>query len=631
MSPLCLPRAAHKRLPFAFHVLLLALLQPPLSQANQLNILPSEIVKAETRWRFSENATLDEEQWVQRRALSDEGAVQIGRQRFSFNTELEDFSILEAYTLKADGRKLLVHPDEVLVQRGLAVGGTAVSLPSVEMHQLTYPDVQKGDSVVWRYRKKSMRTALPGWASAARFAYPWESVLQEQVRIESPQALRLHVFAAGYDARKNQEDGLDVWIIEGKHQAFPIEQNWADSLQWLPRVYATTLPDHEAWALRFAEPIRQKSETTPAVRALAQRITKGHATSHEKARAVYDWIRSNIRYVAVHAGVGGYVPHEVEDILRKRYGDCKDQTLLMIALLKAVGIEAAPALLYTAPEYALPELPVGTDHVIVYIPELDLFADATASTIPFGSLPWNAADKPAVVAMAEGSHRMRTPAFRADDNRLIVKSVWQIARDGSADAVIEVEGSGNAATLLQDRLQQIPAGMGSVAVQRILETSRLSGRGFIHFPAVQRERQQQSMRLDLENVRNLIVDPAAGSLAPHPALNLPLYILSNMGNYAAEARRHPMTCTPVRLREDFELNLDPGFDILRIPKDAREEHADGIVFEARYTVNGNRLSGWRELILDHGRHSCNVDQYKERRAVMQRIDQHLRGSVLYTQ
>jgi len=88
----------------------------------------------------------------------------------------------------------------------------------------------------------------------------------------------------------------------------------------------------------------------------------------------------------------------ISEILRTRYGDCKDHQLLFQTLLKAVDIEAVPALINAAaPQFELQDLPVGFDHVITYIPSLQLFADATASPIPFGHLPWSDADRPAAV------------------------------------------------------------------------------------------------------------------------------------------------------------------------------------------------------------------------------------------
>lgn len=602
------------------------------AQANvDLGVFPSEIVESESHWRFFENTTQQSELRVQRRALTDQGALQIGKQQFSYNKDLEQLDLLEAYTLKASGQKIEVLPQNIQVQSGIVESGNGHSWPGVEVRQVAFPDVQKGDSVVWRYRRTTHQPALSGWASEFAFAYPWESVHRQVITIEAPQDLKLNVFAEHFQSQKTVVGGQDVWRIEGSHAAYPLEHNSANSLTWLPRVYASTLPSHEVWAERFSEKAMAKALVTPAIAQLAREVAQGLSSDKDKAQAAYDWIRKNLRYVAVYMGVGGYVPNDVENILRNRYGDCKDHVLLMIALLKAMGIEAVPALMNTTPEYALPELPVGFNHVIVYLPTLQQFADPTAATVPFGKLPWEVADKPTAVVLASGASRLHTPAFNAQDNRLIVKSIWSLAKTGVARASVEVNSYGNAAKLLQDQLMQIPLGMGSVAVQRVLAGSRLTGRGFITYPPVQRDTQAQSMKIELENVGQLLSDPLAGSVPPHPRLSLPLYILDNMGDFSAETRRNAMTCTPVQLREEFELAFDPVFKILRAPQDLSVTDSTGVSFEAKYRVEGNRIIGWQELVFSPRSHHCSTSEYTQRREVMQRIAQHLRSAVLYAQ
>ncbi len=67
-----------------------------------------------------------------------------------------------------------------------------------------------------------------------------------------------------------------------------------------------------------------------------------------------DWVRKNIRYVAVYVGAGGVVPHSAQAVLDNRYGDCKDHVALLEALLKAVAIESSPALINAGNAYVLP-------------------------------------------------------------------------------------------------------------------------------------------------------------------------------------------------------------------------------------------------------------------------------------
>ncbi|MBR7508631.1 transglutaminase domain-containing protein, partial [Mycobacterium tuberculosis] len=67
-----------------------------------------------------------------------------------------------------------------------------------------------------------------------------------------------------------------------------------------------------------------KLAVTPEIQALADELTKDVPGRREQTQRIYNWVRGNIRYVALYLAQGGYVPHPAGDILRNRYGDCKD-------------------------------------------------------------------------------------------------------------------------------------------------------------------------------------------------------------------------------------------------------------------------------------------------------------------
>ena len=46
-------------------------------------------------------------------------------------------------------------------------------------------------------------------------------------------------------------------------------------------------------------------------------------------------------------GTNSHQPTPASETLALRYGDCKDKTVLLISLLKALGVEAHPALVNT--------------------------------------------------------------------------------------------------------------------------------------------------------------------------------------------------------------------------------------------------------------------------------------------
>jgi transglutaminase-like putative cysteine protease len=62
---------------------------------------------------------------------------------------------------------------------------------------------------------------------------------------------------------------------------------------------------------------------------------------------VMKFVQEEIRYTGIEEGEGAFRPTPPNEVLSRRYGDCKDKTLLAVTLLKSIGIEAAPALVST--------------------------------------------------------------------------------------------------------------------------------------------------------------------------------------------------------------------------------------------------------------------------------------------
>ncbi len=81
------------------------------------------------------------------------------------------------------------------------------------------------------------------------------------------------------------------------------------------------------------------------VRETARELTAGLATPREKAEALAAFVRRQVRYVAVEVGIGGFRPGAPQEVLERRWGDCKDKAFLLVDLLREAGIEAWPALI----------------------------------------------------------------------------------------------------------------------------------------------------------------------------------------------------------------------------------------------------------------------------------------------
>lgn len=73
-------------------------------------------------------------------------------------------------------------------------------------------------------------------------------------------------------------------------------------------------------------------------------IEKAEPTPLGRAERALELVQQKIRYLAVEMNGGNYVPQAPERTWTVRYGDCKAKTLLLLAMLRAMKIEAEPVL-----------------------------------------------------------------------------------------------------------------------------------------------------------------------------------------------------------------------------------------------------------------------------------------------
>ncbi|NIM97090.1 MAG: DUF3857 domain-containing protein [candidate division Zixibacteria bacterium] len=183
------------------------------------------------------------------------------------------------------------------------------------------------------------------------------------------------------------------------------------------------------------------------VQLLASELTAALGSREEKIKAVFEYIQERIRYISVAVGTGAFKPHLCADILEYAYGDCKDMTSLVIALLRAANVEAFPALLSTKGHRSvLNDMPKVKqfDHVVVAVPSEDEYAwlDPACRNCGFGQLPFEDQGATALVMKPTGGELVVTPETSEHEN--FTHTIWEIKlnSDGSASGKVIIQAGG---------------------------------------------------------------------------------------------------------------------------------------------------------------------------------------------
>ena len=152
--------------------------------------------------------------------------------------------------------------------------------------------------------------------------------------------------------------------------------------------------------------------------------------------AIYAFVVSKIRYVALEFGIHGFKPYRVSRILSRGFGDCKDKAALMHAMLKEAGIASHFVLLrahFLGQLSSKPASLAAFNHAILYVPEFNLFLDGTAEFHGTSEMPPIDAGTNALIVAPHGKSRLvRTPPLKAQDNWLSNKQTVSIGAQGEA-------------------------------------------------------------------------------------------------------------------------------------------------------------------------------------------------------
>ncbi len=173
--------------------------------------------------------------------------------------------------------------------------------------------------------------------------------------------------------------------------------------------------------------------------------------------ALYGFVVTNTRYVALEFGIHGYKPYRVDRILARKFGDCKDKASLIHAMLKVAGIDSRLVLLRMRHLGTLsPEVAslAAFNHAIVYVPKFDLFLDGTAEF--HGSRELASADRVANVLIVEPdapSRFLTTPEAQAEDNVTSLSLDVTLKPDGSATAKGSLTAKGQGAPEMRRQYQ----------------------------------------------------------------------------------------------------------------------------------------------------------------------------------
>jgi transglutaminase-like putative cysteine protease len=308
-------------------------------------------------------------------------------------------------------------------------------------------DVRVGDIIEFEYTRKGYNPVYEGHISLAlyfEYTQPFERLYN---RIVCPISKVLEIknvnCSLNPQIKKSQNEVEYIW--DAPKTAALIPEN--NVPQWYDPYKRVMVTDFTSWSQVVTWAEKYFKVNIAELQTLKKKLS-GKFTNTDKKRLTVEIIRfvqDEIRYLGFEHGLNSHIPHNPMKVCDQRFGDCKDKSLLLSAILNAYGIEAYPMLVNSRLQNEITkELPSHTifDHCVVqiYNDGKSISIDPTCSnqggtldTYVFPFHGWGLVLKPGVTDLVEIQNATMSTTneiqtFRIDsiggDAELTVKTIY---------------------------------------------------------------------------------------------------------------------------------------------------------------------------------------------------------------
>lgn len=351
------------------------------------------------------------------------------------------------------------------------------------------------------------------------------------------------------------------------------------------------------WYASFVKGLDDGTDRS-GLQAIVEEVTNDQMTEIEKVEQLYYWVQKNIKYIAFEDGMGGFIPRKPDDVLNKRYGDCKDKTSILHALLKEAGIPSYFTWVGSRDiPYSYSDIcsPAVDNHMILTYKEGDryYFLDGTGSYQRIDLPTSFIQGKEVLIGIDENEFEIRTvPVISSSRNH-----VSDVARFRYSEGSLAGEGtltiSGLPKIRIQYRLDTRDEKTQKERLENILEKGNNK---FVltSYQIAEKDRFDEQIEVDYQFTLGDYLQRAGDEL--YLNMNLERFWI---GYKIKNDRTNPMELESALLLEnDFTFELPDGAEVTYLPEPAVWEGPD-FRYEIKYEISDNS-------VIYH--HSASVDK-----------------------
>lgn len=219
-------------------------------------------------------------------------------------------------------------------------------------------------------------------------------------------------------------------------------------------VFFNSLADQYKWYRQLVVNIGDdKSELLQKARDL----TAGITDDIQKIKKIFNWVQHNIRYIAFEDGIAGFKPAKANDVLHKRYGDCKGMANLTRGLLQSLGYDARLCWIGTnhiAYDYSTPSMAVD-NHMIcaLFYKGEKYFLDATETNIGFDEYAERIQGRQVLIENGDSYILERVPSVVPEQNIQMEKAALHFDGTENIQGTVSISYKGESRSDLLTKIQ----------------------------------------------------------------------------------------------------------------------------------------------------------------------------------
>ena len=332
-----------------------------------------------------------------------------------------------------------------------------------------------------------------------------------------------------------------------------------------------------------------KDKLTPQL----AKITQGKTTDLDKIKAIYYWVQDNIRYIAYEDGYSGYIPSSAQDVMSKKYGDCKGMANLLTELLKMAGYDAHFTWIGTRALPYLQSMPAlcVNNHAICTLNYggKTYYLDGTESYVPFGENAFRIQGKEVMIAMGDKFEVKKVPESIANDNKITTLADFVLTNE-KLSGKVKVVLTGNPRTEFHQSYQNLPISSQKEYLNDFLEF------GNDNMVATNLKTSDLKIReLPVEINGNVDLSNSVNNINGDQYIGVDFFPKS-LDRYIPDEKRIQGYDLDVLVKYEDKISLSLPADKKFFDKpDNLELKFDGYEFKGNYTIEGNKIILTKEL------------------------------------